>query len=118
MNNNKPIRTQIEWADRHLSYFISEVIILKPKNLPEENETAPVGGFVNHAERKHAGESKEDINNLNGNYETADTKLILYAFEAVDVGVQRIFGMCTDTDVMFLLFNSTAVEAGDFSVLH
>ena len=130
MNKKKPIRKLIDGPDvplpqvwsqfvamdenkADLAHFLSEMIIQKTKDLPEEYEMVTGGGFMDHTGAKSTRRSKDDFK-LNGNYEEAeDTRLILHASETVDLGYQRILVKCRDTDVMLLLLHFTTPKASE-----
>lgn len=68
---------------------ISERVILIAKDLGEDYEMITEGEIVHHNGTKSTRRTKDDINNLNGNKEKADTRIILHTF-AVDQCVQQI----------------------------
>ena len=129
MNKKKPIRKLIGepavqlpqvWSQfiamdenkADLAHFLSEIMLQKNKDLPEEYEVVAGGGFRDYTAAKSTRRSKDYLN-LNANHEEADTRLILHASEAVQNGYQRIIVMCRDTDVMLLLLHFTASKASE-----
>jgi hypothetical protein len=127
LNKKRPIRKLIDGPDvplpqvwsqfiamdenkADLAHFLSDMIIQKTKDLPNDYEMITGGGFTDHTGAKSTRRSKDDLK-LNGNHEEADTRLILHASEAVNMGYQRIIVMCRDTDVMLLLLHFIAHKA-------
>lgn len=68
---------------------------------------------MDHTETQSFRGSRDVINNIDWSHADADTRFILYASEAVDMGVQLIIMMCRDKNVMFLLVKSTAVAVSE-----
>ena len=80
------------------AWFLSDVIMIKGKYLPERYEVVTGGGFINATDARST--TRNQIK-LSGN--EANTRLILYACEAADRGYEWVLVICRDTVVLLLL---------------
>ena len=66
-----------------------------------DREIDTAGGFSDID--KAASTMGRDIDSLKSDHEDADTRIILHAKEASDMGYERLVICCKDTDVLVLL---------------
>ena len=89
-----------------LAWFLSDVIMIKGKDLPERNEMVMEVVFINATD---ARSTRRDQTKLSGNHEKVDTRLILHACEAADRGYERVLVIWIGTDVLLLLVHFMSV---------
>ena len=83
-----------------LASFLSSELIRNASDLSQGHELVLAGGFEDASGVWSS--SRDNISQLKSNHEEADTRLILHAKEATDVGYNRTVIQCRDTDVLVL----------------
>ena len=93
-----------------LARFLTEIIVTKGTDLPQQCELVTGGGFscATHGRSTRRSEVK-----LQGSHEEADTRLVLHSCEAVNQGYKRVLVICRDTDVILLLVHFIPAQTAE-----
>ena len=108
------IRAERDENKSDLARFLTEIIVTKGTDLPQQCELVTGGGLycATHARSTMRSEVK-----LQGNHEEADTRLVLHSCEAVSQGYKSVLVICRDTDVMLLLVHFIPAQTAEVCMI-